>query len=157
MHCPHCGSEVKIGWKFCIKCAKPLPDENGIISETLAVSTEPTESKPKSSQAGAVIAGAIIIVIILFFLAGGNSGIFQRHTVTMEKYQRIQHGMSFSQVCQIIGEQGREGASSHMPAISGFTPSITIKMYSWQNSDGSNMNAMFENDRLINKAQFGLK
>ena len=30
-------------------------------------------------------------------------------------------------------------------------------MYMWQNSDGSNMNAMFQNDKLVNKAQFGLK
>jgi hypothetical protein len=30
-------------------------------------------------------------------------------------------------------------------------------MYAWQNADGSNMNAMFQNDRLISKAQFGLR
>ena len=30
-------------------------------------------------------------------------------------------------------------------------------MYSWQNGNGSNMNAMFQGDRLVNKAQFGLR
>jgi hypothetical protein len=29
-------------------------------------------------------------------------------------------------------------------------------MYIWKNSDGSNMNALFQNGKLLNKAQFGL-
>ena len=29
-------------------------------------------------------------------------------------------------------------------------------MYSWKNANGSNMNAMFQDGRLISKAQFGL-
>jgi hypothetical protein len=31
------------------------------------------------------------------------------------------------------------------------------EMYSWTNSDGSNMNVMLQNDRVVSKAQFGLK
>jgi hypothetical protein len=30
-------------------------------------------------------------------------------------------------------------------------------MYSWQNDSGSNMNAMFQNGKLVNKAQLGLR
>jgi hypothetical protein len=34
---------------------------------------------------------------------------------------------------------------------------IKTVMYSWQNPDGSNMNAMFQDDKLVSKAQFMLK
>lgn len=35
MQCPYCGNEVKEGWKFCVNCAKRLPDENGNIPEIM--------------------------------------------------------------------------------------------------------------------------
>ncbi len=36
-------------------------------------------------------------------------------------------------------------------------PGIKTVMHQWMNSDGSNMNAMFQNDKLVQKAQFGLR
>jgi hypothetical protein len=65
--------------------------------------------------------------------------------------------MSYSQVVFIIGEGGTESSSSTMEGVPGVMPSITTKLYMWQNSDGSNMNAIFQNDKLTTKAQFGLK
>ena len=70
-------------------------------------------------------------------------------TITRAKYESIQEGMSYSQVRGIIGEAGEELSRSD---IAGYT---TV-MYSWKNSNGSNMNAMFQNGKLVNKAQFGL-
>lgn len=35
--------------------------------------------------------------------------------------------------------------------------SIETVMYQWVNRNGSNMNAMFQNNKLVQKAQFGLK
>lgn len=69
--------------------------------------------------------------------------------VSMEKYNRVQSGMSYSDVVGIMGSSGQEVSSSDMMGI-------TTKMYVWQNPSGSNMNAMFQNDRLINEAQAGL-
>lgn len=71
-------------------------------------------------------------------------------TITGVKYESIQDGMSYAQVRAIIGEAGEELSRSD---IAGYT---TV-MYSWKNSNGSNMNAMFQNGRLVNKAQFGLR
>ena len=34
---------------------------------------------------------------------------------------------------------------------------VSSVMYQWVNADGSNMNAMFQNDRLVSKAQMGLE
>lgn len=69
--------------------------------------------------------------------------------ITRAKYYRIQDGMSYEQVRAIIGAAGEEISRS---SLAGYT---TV-MYSWKNSNGSNMNVMFQNGRLVNKAQFGL-
>ena len=71
--------------------------------------------------------------------------------ITQQQYDRIQDGMTYEQVCAIIGKTGEELVNTH---IAGYT---TV-MYSWKNSDGSysSMNAMFQNGRLISKSQFRL-
>lgn len=69
--------------------------------------------------------------------------------VTRSEYDQIREGMSYSEVKAIIGASGVELSRSD---IAGYS---TV-MYSWTNSDGSNMNAMFQNGGLVNKAQFGL-
>lgn len=77
--------------------------------------------------------------------------------VTKIEYIQIRHGMSYSEVVSIIGSRGEETASNRMEGVPGVMESVYTVMYSWQNRDGSNMNAMFQNDKLVNKAQFGLK
>ena len=67
----------------------------------------------------------------------------------MEKYLRIANGMTYAQVVQMLGEPGRELSRSDLGGT------VTV-MYSWQNSNGSNMNVMLQNDAVISKAQFGL-
>ena len=70
--------------------------------------------------------------------------------VSRAEYNRIQSGMSYSEVADIIGD-GTEISRSDMAGY-------TTEMYSWENpSGGGNMNAMFQNDKLISKAQFGLE
>jgi septal ring-binding cell division protein DamX len=58
--------------------------------------------------------------------------------------------VTYEEVVKIIGFEGTEMSSTEIGGIK------TI-MYSWQNDDGSNMNAMFQNNKLNTKAQFGLK
>jgi hypothetical protein len=72
--------------------------------------------------------------------------------VTKENYDKLQTGMSYSQAVAILGCDGEELSSSEM---GGFK---TI-MYMWTGSSwsGANMNAMFQNDELVSKAQIGLK
>ena len=69
--------------------------------------------------------------------------------VTMAKYERIEKGMTYEQVCAIIGAAGQEIASSG-------TAGYTTVTYSWKNPDGSNMNAVFQDGGLISKAKSGL-
>lgn len=76
--------------------------------------------------------------------------------ITYEKYKQINSGMSYQQVCSIIGFSGKECARSSMAGISGVMDSVETVMFEWHNSDGSNMNAIFQNDQLTQKAQSGL-
>jgi hypothetical protein len=72
--------------------------------------------------------------------------------VNMENYGKLQTGMTYEEVVAILGKQGEEMSSND---IGGYT---TV-MYKWDGDTGfgANMNAMFQNGKLIQKAQFGLK
>ena len=72
-------------------------------------------------------------------------------TVTMAEFQKLKNGMSYAEAVKIIGFAGTEMSSGDIGGI-------RSGMYSWTNPNGmSNMNAMFQNDKLTMKAQFGLK
>ena len=77
--------------------------------------------------------------------------------VTFDEYRRLESGMSYRQVVAIIGAEGQEIARSKIDGIPGVMAATETIMYQWVNSDGGNMNAMFQNDRLMQKAQFGLR
>lgn len=71
--------------------------------------------------------------------------------VTMANYNMIKTGMTYSQVVQILGKEGTELTSNE---VGGYK---TV-MYKWEGDGwGSNMNVMFQNGKVIQKAQFGLK
>ncbi|MDT8321559.1 MAG: hypothetical protein RQ826_13620 [Xanthomonadales bacterium] len=70
--------------------------------------------------------------------------------VTLAEYKQIQEGMTYERVQAIVGVAGEELSRSDVA-------SYTTVMYSWSNPNGSNMNAMFQNGTLVNKAQFGLR
>jgi hypothetical protein len=70
--------------------------------------------------------------------------------VTLSEYEQIREGMSYAEVTAIIGASGQELSRSELAGY-------RTVMYSWGNQNGSNMNAMFQNDKLVNKAQLGLR
>ena len=71
--------------------------------------------------------------------------------VTMEQFTSLKTGMSYEEVVTILGSEGEELSSIDIEGYS------TI-MYMWNGSSfASNMNATFQNNKLISKAQFGLK
>ena len=70
--------------------------------------------------------------------------------VTLAQYHQIQESMSYREVAYVLGKAGEEVARND---IAGY---VTV-MIQWSNRDGSNMNAMFQNGRLVSKAQFGLR
>jgi hypothetical protein len=70
--------------------------------------------------------------------------------ITMDKFTQLRDGMSYSEVVAILGQSGKELSRS---SIAG----TTTVMYSWEGWGIANMNAMFQDDRMISKAQFGLR
>lgn len=90
-----------------------------------------------------VLAGGVLLGASASALAGD---------VTKAEYSRVQMGMSYQQVVAILGPPDEALSETEM---AGFH---TI-MYMWEGRGGfgANMNAMFQNGRLVNKAQFGLR
>lgn len=111
------------------------------------------------------IALTLLFACLVVACTGSGSGPSKRsddsdkpskHKVTITDYNQIQDGMSYAQVEKIIGSAGEELASGHVDGVQGVTPAITTRIVMWKNDNGSNMNATFQNDRLVSKAQFGL-
>ena len=71
--------------------------------------------------------------------------------VTKALFDQLQTGMSYDDAVAIIGPPESTMSESEIAGIK------TV-MYQWKgNSFASNMNAMFQDGKLVNKAQFGLK
>ncbi|WP_424363577.1 DUF3862 domain-containing protein [Methylocystis parvus] len=70
--------------------------------------------------------------------------------VTADGYSSLREGDSYRSAVSKLGCDGEEISRS---SVAGYT---TV-MYMWNGSGlGANMNAMFQNDRLVSKSQFGL-
>lgn len=86
-------------------------------------------------------------------------------TITKAKYDRVETGLTLSQVQDIMGKPGEASAeiSFNIPSIS-VSPGISNQpigvkpaVYQWKNPDGSLMTAVFMNDKLVAKSQVNLK
>ena len=75
-----------------------------------------------------------------------------RNTVNLWKYDRVKTGMTYSAVVEAIGFTGKEMSRSEFGGSSAV-------MYAWEDEEsiGANMTAMFQDGKLISKAQLGLK
>ena len=71
--------------------------------------------------------------------------------MTMDKFNRIENGMTYRQVVEIVGTEGTVLSSSEILGV-------TTTMYYWYGSDGiSNANIMVQDGVVISKSQFGLQ
>ena len=70
-------------------------------------------------------------------------------TATLAEFNRIEMGMSRSQVVAVVGAPGEVVSEVKLAGY------VTI-MLQWMNTDGGNMNVMLQNNEVVSKAQFGL-
>lgn len=71
--------------------------------------------------------------------------------VSLAQYQSLATGMSYSRAVAVLGCEGSELSRSDMAGY-------RTVMFMWQgHSLAANMNAMFQNDALVSRAQFGLR
>jgi len=84
---------------------------------------------------------------------------FQQQGVSLAQFNQIQEGMTYDQVRQILGSSGAVQSSSIIPGIPGVMLETKTVMYTWEGCGflGANMSAMFQNDVMNMKAQFGLQ
>lgn len=116
----------------------------------------------KQSQSGCSCAVVFLALIGAFLVlssgrlpqknwrgGGGQTPSQKSNRVTINQYEQIYDGMSYSQIVGILGP-GIEESRVNLADI------ITVS-YRWQNSDGSNMSAMLQNDKVVARSQFGLE
>jgi len=73
----------------------------------------------------------------------------EEQTITLEKFNRIQKGMTIQQVEKILGASGRVIAENTSTSGVG-------QVYSWKNPQGSNAIVEFKDGQVVAKAQAGL-
>jgi len=112
----------------------------------------------------------VIIIIIIAIIATGGKGSNtnnqttetstvkteekQENKITLEKFNKIETGMSYEQVVEIIGEEGTTLSETN---ISNNEKYHTV-IYSWKAENGiANANVTFQGGKVISKAQIGLK
>lgn len=144
--CAECGHEMAADAGICLNCGTaPAKRKTGALTYVIA---------------GVLILFGIGLVAGLVEMdtgSGSSSYSYNEPVVTYSEYSRVQNGMSYDEVVSIIGERGREVSRGHTEGVPGVMEDLDTVMYDWVNNDGSNMSAMFQNDRLMNKAQFGLE
>ncbi|MBT9547981.1 MAG: DUF3862 domain-containing protein [Candidatus Sericytochromatia bacterium] len=177
--CSQCQTPLSPGTRFCPNCGlqfeNPVPESAAAFQ---ASSATPTKKQTNNKKTNPLVLGLLGLVgfFVLVGIVGGNQGGNSstssndaapaaqapvqekppkppkpKSQVTMANYNRLKTGMSYEQVVAILGKAGTELSSND---IAGYQ---TV-MYQWEgDSFASNMNAMFQNGKLMQKAQFGLK
>lgn len=102
-----------------------------------------------------VIIGVVLAIIIIGSIANASNGSTSNSNsssteITLSDFNKVKIGMSYSKVEDKLGKPGTLVSEDKFDGY-------TIKIYSWDNSDGSNMMLTFTNDELDSKAQAGLQ
>ncbi|MSO62041.1 MAG: DUF3862 domain-containing protein [Acidobacteria bacterium] len=106
------------------------------------------------------ILGGIVLVVVITVADYKTDGAVGRAIdnpssigggVTLSQYSQLGDGMSYQDAVRVLGGPGTEISRSDLAGT------VTV-MYQWDGAGMvANMNAMFQNDRLVTKAQFGLR
>ncbi|MGO6699235.1 hypothetical protein ACC699_17015 [Rhizobium ruizarguesonis] len=90
------------------------------------------------------------LVLLAGLVVAGSSQAETSCRASKAAYDALYTGMSYGHAVATIGCEGEELSSSEFSGIK------TV-MYMWNGAGIGNMNAMFQRDGLVSKAQFGLK
>ena len=135
--CKECGKEVSRRAKICPNCGKKLKSSGlriflGILILLIGIASIASLGEDNTSPTSA------------------NSTEVQQQKVTLEKFNKLETGMTYKQVVEIIGEDGTLSTESSYGNQS-------LKVYYWYSSNGiSNATVSFSNGKLTAKSQIGL-
>ena len=149
-----------------MKCAKCGMDNNGEFCGNCGNQlTHGKEPLYKRNRGLAVVVGSLVFIgifLIGLFLIGifplNNSEIepdlnISSSTISKAEYEQINNGMSYQEVCDIIGGEGELLSESGTS-----DDSYYVQIYMWQGNGiiGANANLTFMGGKLYTKAQSGL-
>lgn len=134
--CKYCKEEIKKGAKNCPHCGK---------------------YQGMSNAAGCGI--ILIIIIFIFCVRGGCSGTDNSDNksssnskyITYSEFTQIEIGMTYNEVCELVGSSGEITAQSEVGGIN-----LTVVTWYGDSFSGSNATVYFENGAVTSKAQLGL-
>ena len=154
--CPFCHNIISIDAKTCSACGD---DARGSRSPSPLSSVVATPKSPVK-----LALGLLALVALVGYAMMNNSnvrgpanaylqiGSTEPGGVSLDQFKQLQDGMTYVEAVRTLGSSGTEQSRSSIGDI------VTV-MYSWPGAgtSGGNMNAMFQNDKLVSKAQFGLR
>jgi hypothetical protein len=165
--CPECGGAVEKGFNRCKNCGADIKPQNSDQKasaariEGQAIPPAPVKKKP---VAGYVLLVLVAIIVASYYVQKGSIPLSKigitnssSQAVTMDKYLQIRDGMSYQEAIGIIGKTGEESSRNKIDGVPGVMETVVTVMYQWTNKDGTGMNAIFQNNKLVQKAQFGLR
>ena len=175
--CPECGRQVSDKALKCPQCAHPIANPE---TRDQLLPPKPLQKEPENiAKKWILLTGLIALAAVPLIAIGKNfvdawrpSEVTQgldnierkikdlraergksiSSTYSMSDYNQITTGMSYSQVKTVLGSN--EGKELSRVDIKGAPLTIS---YQWQNTDGSNIIVMFQDDAVTTKAQALLK
>ena len=144
---PTANSDTNILVKSTKNTTKNIPSQNSETSVT--ISKDSAKSDRSLSPEMAVTPSPNINIVESPAIATTNVLPEGDTSVTLEKFNRIQKGMTIEQVEKILGASGKVIAENNSSDIIG-------KVYSWKNPQGSNAIIEFKDGQVVAKAQAGL-
>lgn len=106
----------------------------------------------KNKKLAVKVLSAAFALTVLLSGCAGESGT-PAECITLAEYSAIQAGMSYQQVQQIVGSPGTILSESGV----GQYYTFMVMWYGDPDDVGSNANVMFQNNKVIGKAQYGLR
>lgn len=152
-YCSYCGNEIDENAEYCSRCGEE-------INSTQNHYEEPEKKKFSIGRVvlGVVLGGFLLfyfipnlVTTVDFFSGTSHSSSSRQDYITLDEFNRIENGMSYQQVRDIIGSEGTVMSESEVM-------DTHMIIYYWYGKNGvANANFTFSNDELINKTQIGLE
>lgn len=118
-------------------------------------SNEIIKVKASKSKAPLVIIVVILAIVVIAIVAIIITMPSSSSAISLTEFNSIQNGMSYEQVCDVIGGPGELLSDSDL----GIDSEYATQVYKWDGngSVGANANITFQGGVVISKAQFGLE
>lgn len=106
---------------------------------------------------------AVLIISAIFFCGCDANSLTRKTdadiikseaTISLTEFNSIETGMSYEQVCEIVGGEGTLGSNVDIGEAA-----YKTEIYQWtgEGSIGANANVTFQGGKVVSKAQIGLE